>query len=116
MRAILCITGVFGVLCAPCVARGQDANDPSRLGADIARSENQAGLLLERDAEDLAANTENAIDEEMRRDSARVRALDGSASSIAKIPAVPTLDDSDSSIERDIDSLESQERSLESIK
>jgi hypothetical protein len=116
MRAILFYAGILGALFAPWAAGAQDANDPSKLRADITRSESEAAFSLEQDADDLAENTENAMEQELQRDSAQARALDAGTPAIPKITPIPTLDDSDISIEKDIESLESQERALGSIK
>jgi hypothetical protein len=116
MRAILFYAGILGTLLAPCVAGAQDANDPSALRADITRSESEAVFSLEQDADGLAEDTENAMDQELQRDSAQAHALDVGTPAVPKITPIPTLDDSDISIQKDIDSLESQERALGSIK
>ncbi len=116
MRAILVCSGIIAALFSPCIARGQDANDPSKLRADIARSESEAALTLEQDVEDLAKSAEDAAQQEVERDSAEAQALRAEGGSVRTATAVSTLDDSNASIEKDISSLESQERSLDAIK
>lgn len=121
MRAILVCVGIIGSVFSPCIASGQDANDPGKLRADIARRESEAVASIERGVENLAESAENAVKQEIKKDSVEARALRVGSPAVKTSTAVPTLggpalDDSDESIDRDISALEAQERSLDTIK
>ena len=121
MRALFVCAGIIGSVFSPCVACGQDANDPGKLRVDIARRESEAVASLERGAENLAESAENAVKQEIKKDARELQLLRSNGAAVGTSTAVPTLsgatlDDSDASIARDISSLEAQERSLDTVK
>lgn len=112
MRALFSSIGIIGVFFLPCIASAQSANDPELLRAEIASGEDNAIAALEQNSDEFAGNAENAVKDEVEKDVTQFRDLDVPSTT----PAVPTIDDSNASIEKDIESLESQAKALEPAK
>lgn len=94
-------------------ACAQAADDPARLRAEIERSEDDAASALLQDGDDLWSNTKNALKNELKKDANELEAKRAAPTAVTVVAtAVPTLDDSNASIEEDIESLESQEKAL----
>lgn len=98
-------------------ACAQGADDPARLRAEIEHSEDDAASALLQDGDDLWSNTKNAFKNELKKDVTELEAKRAAPTAVVVVAtAVPTLDDSNASIEEDIDSLESQEEALGTAK
>ena len=110
MHTLFSYVGIIGLFFSPCVARAQSADDPALLQAEIASGENNALGAVAQNADELAGKTENAVKDEVQRDVTQYRDLNESSR------AVPTVDDSNASIEKDIESLESQAKALQPTK
>lgn len=121
MRVIGLYIGFVGVaFSGPFTAHqacAQGADDPARLRAQIERSEDDAASALLQDGDDLWRNTKNALKNELKKDVNQLEAKRATSTAVAVVAtAVPTLDDSNASIEEDIESLESQEKALGAAK
>ncbi len=104
-------------LFSPLLARAQGADDPARLRAEIEHSEDGAAASVLHDVDDLVKNTESAMKNELKKDEHELGAQRAKSTAVAVVAtAVPDLDDSNISIERDIESLEAQSHALDSIK
>ena len=121
MRAVttavtIIIVAVFGPF-STLLAKAQGADEPTQLRAEIEQSEDDAASAVLQDVDDLAENTESAMKNELKKDERELTARRAEPTAVVAIAsAVPTLDDSNASIESDIDSLEAQTQALDSIK
>lgn len=108
---------VLGVLFAPfTVALAQQAEDTNALRAEIGVDEDVAAADLQQDSDSFVAKAERSLGDELKRDVDQFKALRGEGAPQNSPIAAPALDDSNASIERDIESLESQAHALGSTK
>lgn len=112
MRTLLSCLGVSLLLASPLAALAQSAEDPNKLRVEIGDDEGAAAASLQQDTEGFVGKAERSLGDELQRDVAQFQELRADASAESTPSTVPTVDDSNASIERDIESLESQAQAL----